>query len=314
MIYSLSFLPTNCAIGTCILSCRLSLQNISKAQKTSFKNFVDMVLLLHQVSPLKNCRTIVDLKLDTCIIGFQVPESSCLRNLKLLHLSSITFLDTDSFGTFFYACPLLQELTVSTCKWPTPTDSDCHLCLSSRKLIHLTIISFKGRIEVDAPNLAYLEYCSRGLDVALSLKKSDCLVTACLKVPFTENSALIQLAPALIKVIQYAKELQLLDGVGQYLTRAEDNQIRSFPNLVKFYIGRCSYDTWKFVTYWLTNLHRLETLIFKQGVVKSGSRKKEWHPMLPFSSRVNVIEIHNFVGKVTELVILKHFLGNAKVP
>ncbi|XP_074304148.1 F-box/LRR-repeat protein At2g42720-like [Silene latifolia] len=260
------------------------------------------------------CQTIVELKI-CCIKGFRVPNSIHLPSLKILRLTSKNFSDRDSLGKFVSTCSLLQELIVDQCEWHV--DSDRHVCLSSQSVKHLTIIYCKDRFEVDAPNLVYLQYYStEDVDVALSLKSADRLVEANLEFSFTDNSDLIQLGLALIKAVYHVKELYLRGDAIQFLTRTEDDQIPLYPNLVKLYLGLCTYDTWKYVTYWLANLPRLETLIFYQGLVDVYSRAEKWPSniaLIPFSSRVKVIEACSFNGTTTELVILKYLLKNARI-
>ncbi|KAH9608704.1 hypothetical protein KSS87_013979 [Heliosperma pusillum] len=102
----------------------------------------------------------------------------------------------------------------------------------------------------------------------------------------------------------------------QYLTRSEDDHIPSYPNLVEFELGRCSYDAWKCIAQWLAKSPRLEKLIFGQGLVKAVSKEEKWPSnvaLIPFTSRVKVIEVYNFRGYTTELVLLKYLLKNTKV-
>ncbi|KAK9706139.1 hypothetical protein RND81_07G106300 [Saponaria officinalis] len=260
---------------------------------------------------LFSCQTIVELKLSN-IERFRVPESIALPNLKILHLYAMIFMDTDSFHKLVSACSLLEELEVIRCKWPM--DLDYHLRLSSRELKRLKIKCCEDQFQVDAPNLAYLEYYTIYADAALSLKNTDRLLTAILEFPLIKDSISNQLDVALIKAVCHVKELHLLGEALPYLTCLADDQIPSYLNLVKLHLGRCSYNTWKYVTYWLANSPQLETLIFEKGVVST--REDEWPPnvaLVSFSSRVKGIEVCHFRGFKTELVLLKYLLGNAEV-
>ena len=47
----------------------------------------------------------------------KVPSSVCFSGLKILHLSSVTFLDDQSCQQLFSGCPVLQELVLYECVW-----------------------------------------------------------------------------------------------------------------------------------------------------------------------------------------------------
>ncbi|KAH9605030.1 hypothetical protein KSS87_019995 [Heliosperma pusillum] len=188
--HMLSFLPTRHAVRTSILSTRWrylytfttilsfddapcfdDLEDYEIIEDNSeiiaatrrFKEFVDKVLELHQVSRIKKfslicegnydnldldrwvsnalqkgvqelhingigclpdgvfmCGTLVSLKIkcfEFKTIQIQIPLSTLLPKLKILHLHRIMFFDVNSMERLLSSCELLEELTLKCCKY-----------------------------------------------------------------------------------------------------------------------------------------------------------------------------------------------------
>ncbi|KAK9677728.1 hypothetical protein RND81_11G162700 [Saponaria officinalis] len=259
---------------------------------------------------LFSSQKLVKLKLTSISDEIQVPKSINLPNLKILHLNYINFPCADSFLRLISASSLLQELEVVHCEWPR--DFINQFCFSS-ELKRLTMNSCWGYLEVDAPNLAYLYFSTDEDHIALSLRNADCFLTAILDLPFIDVDSM---ALRLIKAVGHAKELHLLGDISKHLTYFEDDDIPSYPNMVNLRLGYCTLDTWKYLMHWLVNSPQLETLIFEQGLLTFSMETDEWPKdveLVPFSSRVKVIEAYDFRGHKTELVLLKYLLANAEV-
>ncbi|XP_074271582.1 putative F-box/LRR-repeat protein At3g58880 [Silene latifolia] len=139
----------------------------------------------HQTDSMPNhdsflmCETLVSLKMlrhrCSCSHDYykiEIPLSTSLPKFKILYLYHIIFFDFESIERLFSSCGLLEELSLRYCK----CDIDGHAIHYTGILKELTVecCSFLlGTFEIDAPNLAYLDYRSNiGVRIVPSRKTS----------------------------------------------------------------------------------------------------------------------------------------------
>ncbi|KAK9706667.1 hypothetical protein RND81_07G143300 [Saponaria officinalis] len=311
----LSFLPTRCAVSTSILSTRwrylftlttcLSFDDapflghrygngiIEACPATRrFKEFVDKVLGLHRISPIKKlslqCRGIYDYSdlnrwVSTAVqkgvqelhfkLAGRVNPAWLLPKLKILHLERILFFDFNSMERLFSICELLEELTLKYCL----CDKRGHATLRTGVLKVLTIdeCSFvQGTFEIDAPNLVYLTFCSNtGVKIVPSWKDSCSLVKAeltfrhCTDYSFYTNNDPAGYDRELLRAAAY-KTTKLsfeMESFQILLKLGDSEQMPDFHSLSRLHLDSCTADSWKYVTSLLNKSPRLETVIFDPG-------------------------------------------------
>ncbi|XP_074305353.1 F-box protein At4g22280-like isoform X2 [Silene latifolia] len=226
------------------------------------------------------CETLVRLNfkrkgyVHNCI---EIPLSPRLPKLKILHLGNIIFFDFNSMERLFSSCELLQKLTLECCQCGT----DGHATYRTGLLKVLTIrrCSFdRGTFEIDAPNLAHLEYSlNTGVKIVPSWKNSC--------------SAYDDL-DAKVDLPKYEHEL---------LTAATSKatQLR-----FKMYTLECFLDCPNCSDYYTS-----ENCCSECGQC---SLLPSDIPQVPFSCHIQVIEVHKFCGHDSaSRSLMEHLLTNA---
>ncbi|XP_074305360.1 F-box/LRR-repeat protein At3g59190-like [Silene latifolia] len=395
----ISFLPTTCAVKTSILSKRwrylftlttcLSFDDKRYPMKNErtefvrrFKEYVDNVLKLHQMSPIKKfslvchanyhdsdlnrwftyalqkgveefhykldqtdcvpnhdgfftCETLMSLKMmgprDREYYKIEIPLSTSLPKLKILHLDHIIFFDFESIERLFSGCELLEELALKYCN----CDIDGHAihCTGILKVLTIEDCRFLlGTFEIDAPNLAYLNYSSNiGVRIVPSWKNSCSFKEAKLTFNCSADSGTnedsLEFDHELIKAAAYkAVELRLeKDSVELLLTPDDGEQMPEFHSLSTLYLGDCPYNEWKYVTCLLEKCPQLEDVCFDSGLHCCQCCKYRCPDncydslsysdinLVPFSCHVKMIEVFSFCGHRCSLSLIGHLLRSASV-
>ncbi|XP_074273509.1 F-box protein At4g22280-like isoform X1 [Silene latifolia] len=398
----ISFLPTTCAVKASILSkrwrylftltnClsfddkRCPMKNERKEFVRRFKEYVDNVLKLHQMAPIKKfslvchanyhdsdlnrwfsyalqkgveelhykldqtdcvpnhdgfftCETLMSLKMmgppDHECYEIEIPLSTSLPKLKILHLEHILFFDFESMKRLFSSCELLEELVLNYCYG----DIDGHAIHCTRILKALTIKDCRfllGTIEIDAPNLAYLNYSSNiGVRIVPSWKNSCSFEKA--KLTFNCSEAEDSDSDTNVNLLEYDRELLIAaaskvvelrletDSVQVLLTPDEDDeQMPEFHSLSILYLEDFPYYAWEYVTCLLEKSPKLELLTFESGLhccqcsdfycpdnCYDSLPSSDIH-LLPFSCHVGKIEVLKFCGHKGPLSLMGHLLRNA---
>ncbi|XP_074273914.1 F-box/LRR-repeat protein At3g59190-like [Silene latifolia] len=126
------------------------------------------------------CETLVNLKVEGYFLyhNMQIPLSSWLPSLKILHLNLVRFIDDHSFERLLSSCEFLEELTLDFCV--LYTKDHVTISLGQLKVLKITHCYVrKGFFEIEAPKLAYLTYYSIvGVKIVPLWKYSCSLVKA----------------------------------------------------------------------------------------------------------------------------------------
>ncbi|CAO2822705.1 unnamed protein product [Amaranthus hypochondriacus] len=245
---------------------------------------------------LFNSKTLVVLQIEFLthqvepFLPLEVPTSISLPSLKSLHLKYIKFCDSKSGKRFFSGCLSLEELTLENCRMERKEAWDS---MHSNTLKKFTVIDmiYEEWIDIDASSLAYLTIINPGDYGASSMD---------------------QLASALVTRIHSVTHLSLL---GETLMERYCG-LPIFPNVAWLELGRFDFDAWEHFFYLLDNSPRLETIIFREGLLQDmryvigfeeelgGEASNSWH--------AGFIEVYKFTGNENEMGLLKLFLHNAK--
>ncbi|XP_074305295.1 putative FBD-associated F-box protein At5g56440 isoform X1 [Silene latifolia] len=282
---------------------------------------LNLYISYQQIS-LPNCilcsQNLVALQINSVIhkVDLKVPMLVCLPSLRVCKLCKVTFLDAESIKRFFVGCPQLKELILLHCQLAAD-----HFQISALALEKLTVYLCRGHMEIDAPNLASLSYLCTCSDVMTLLLKKSCSPST-VHVGFHSyefHGPLSQHVLNLIIGAQNARELILTLNAPKLLIRLDDNQIPTYSKLESLHLDFCCKDTWKYVTFWLANSPQLETIVFNMGLLHAATcgteQEHKWRPSMelaPFSSNVKIIEVHQFKGGKTELLLLNYLLENAR--
>ncbi|XP_074273904.1 F-box protein At4g22280-like isoform X1 [Silene latifolia] len=392
----LSFLPTKFAVSTSILSMRwrhlftlttcLSFEDeifygprkknerIKAARR--FREFIDKVLELHQISPIKKfslvcrgprgtydnsdlnrwvstalkkgvqelhyefsnmidcmpdgfftCETLVRLNFKRKDSGYnciKIPLSARLPKLKILHLYNIIFFDFNSMERLFSSCELLQKLTLEYCR--CGTDGHATHRTGLLKVLAIRHCSFEpGTLEIDAPNLAHLQYClNTGVKIVPSWKNSYNSCSA--YDDFDTNVDPLKYDHELL-IAAASKAIQLrfkMHFVELFFQLDEDEHMPKFPIISSVLVRIRPYYVREYATRLIGKSPQLETVIFESCFLDCRNCSKYYTsedcdcnsrlpsdiPHVPFSCQV--IEVHKFCGHDSaSRSLLEHLLTNA---
>ncbi|KAL4619264.1 hypothetical protein ACB092_06G067700 [Castanea dentata] len=224
------------------------------------------------------------LVMDTSVL--KVPSSVCFSGLKILHLSSVTFLDDQSCQLLFSGCPVLQELVLYECVW------------NNINGITISIPTLRRLIIYEDP-LAPLQL----LDTDFLFCNISSLVDA--SVDFTNLSSVPQAVHRAVKLlvgIQGVKSLRISNATfcvyvepfadpGEYTEEKLMDSLQKTPNLESLDIPEGLHpNTCLIGDYWILNSvpHCLRSCL------------KEF-------------SISNFSRKVAEIELLKYLLKSATI-
>ncbi|XP_074271919.1 F-box/LRR-repeat protein At3g59190-like [Silene latifolia] len=268
------------------------------------------------------CKTLVKLEMRLCVHrSIQIPPSSWLPSLKILHLNFVRFGDYHSTERLLSSCEFLEELTLKNCALYTRG----HVTISLGQLKVLIIKNCNvsnGFFEIEAPNLAYLIYDSiAGVKIVPLWKHSCSLVEA--KLHFdchADDSRSLEDHRDILRAAAFkTTELHLRPNSVECLFMIGNmEQVPDFPSLTRLHLSYFSYDSWKNVKSVLDKSPQLETIVFTADLHDCDRRSSAPPPsesLLPFSCHAKVIdEVNHLCGhERSSLLLLGHFLKNARV-
>ncbi|GKV34439.1 hypothetical protein SLEP1_g42814 [Rubroshorea leprosula] len=267
-------------------------------------------------------KTLVDLKLsytgalnmESGGSGLELPAHVFLPSLKFLHLRNVTFSNVDSWNRLFSNCPVLEDLYFFF------NNGRCKFTITHPKLKMLTLqcapTSRKyGRTEIviNAPNLVYLEYIINDAD-SLTFVNVQSLDEA--DIQFSElHGRQRRYTRVATDVMVAIKNIQTLwiSGPTIRILKLFSVPIPVFHNLTHLTIHQCDTKVNE-LPYLLERCKSLETLVLQDLFFwdpNAWSSVKE--SRFSFTFCLKKIEILIFLGKDSQMEMVKYFLEKARV-
>ncbi|XP_074305351.1 F-box protein At4g22280-like [Silene latifolia] len=270
------------------------------------------------------CETLVNLKMiDRGCNKIEIPLSTSLPKLKILHLGSIKFNDLNFMERLLSRCECLQKLTLEYCRCYTDGGHATHRT-GILKVLTIRNCSFeRGTFEIDAPNLTYLKYSSNiGVKMVPSWKN---LRSGYDDFDTNEGSPkydheLLNAAACKATKFHFKKH-----AIKLFFQLDEDKHMSDFASLSSVQVNKCPYNAWEYVTSLMDKSPQLETVVFESCFLGCSycayyddlddcqcNSQSPNIPLVPFSCHVQVIEVHNFCGLDPDSwSFMEHLLTNA---
>ncbi|XP_074340401.1 F-box/FBD/LRR-repeat protein At4g26340-like isoform X1 [Apium graveolens] len=269
---------------------------------------------------LFTCKTLTTLKLSGGSV-LNLPTRVCLPVLKILHLSSVIYVDDASIQKLISGCPVLEDLDIERHEW----DGVRVINITSPTLKRFSMQFFlygyiercSYKISVSAPSLVYLKLADN-MAVEYSLYDMPSLVEAQIGIYNDDSSRSLEL----LEEVTHVRVLQLSGKILEFIESDEDYEIPMFHNVARLELGANKQAGWDLLAELLESTPNLEVLVFPRGLVKRRSGKKPYFEFgwytpesvpgcLVFS--LETIIIHEFFGKKCEMDLVEYLLANAKV-
>ncbi|KAL7129579.1 hypothetical protein ABFS83_13G077100 [Erythranthe nasuta] len=272
---------------------------------------------------LFTCKTLVDLKLESCgVIPMRV--AVCLPRLKKLHLLFVRYEADESIPHLLSGCPVLEDLRIEL----YPSIVYCHVSSPTVKRLVLNFIEAScggraDRLVINTPSVEYLEirdYFTEHIECGAaltSLTEAD--------ICFEDDSYVKQnyfyYSQSLLKYFDTLRNVECLkldvSDCPEIIDSVLSAWTTSFRNLTKLNLKADCRVLAKF----LENADNLETLRFfeeyNDDEERSEERKgwKEPPQQVPacLLSRLRIVKLVNIRGEKHEFEIIKYILRNAKV-
>ncbi|OVA09209.1 F-box domain [Macleaya cordata] len=263
--------------------------------------------------------TILELKMDVEYV-LHLPQSISFPRLKILRLTDITFMDENLTQQLFSNCPVLEELSISSCLWINMKV----LCIlaPALKCLFFNSPSEDGsdtldncEVKIYAPSLLSLRYYE-GVATNYFLHSFSSLVNADIDLMFLDDSLLTRVkigysASKLLGGLSNVKHLTLSGDTFKALSFAYDTLINlpTFYNLVHLEVGSmfpCS--TNRTLLEFLHIVPNLESLLFTDGFnqgIYDGDDGWAINLMAPcLLLHLKSVEIRQFSGHSRELSVI----------
>ncbi|XVF56955.1 hypothetical protein PTKIN_Ptkin06aG0162700 [Pterospermum kingtungense] len=339
LTHILSFLPTKCAVRTCILSTRwkylytsvtsLDFDDYYHVSSDVFMNFVDKVLFSLDTTYIESFRLVCD-GVEEDAYAYRICgwiSFALQRHVQELHLHIMSgrgevpsdFVDGDSIRRLVSGCLVLEELAIVY----FPSQDVSEINISSPSLKRLTMKcdidcdagpdgpDVYPNIVIDAPSLVNLEFTSVLAGSCLIVNLHS-LVKADLKDLFDFEGFSLQFATNLLKGISNIQSLSVSPDFLMLFTLC-DKPLTVFSNLVCVEIGVDDsddlYEDFE-MTDFLESSPNLEILIFAEGIFESVTLNPSKRVPPCLLSHLKVIEIYSFGGQMKPV---EYFLKNASV-
>ncbi|TXG58974.1 hypothetical protein EZV62_016803 [Acer yangbiense] len=300
-----------------------------KVRKLNIRvNDVLGMLVVRLPQSILTCNTLVELCM-LCDFVFDIPDSStCFPSLKLLHINLINP-DYDLLKKLFRSCPVLEDLSIHWDCVENPLTFDIIMPTLKRLTICLYLDSghFVGvsllKFVLTACNLEYL------------IIEDDALVNFVVKGRPLVNEVSLDVGVAyyykfevshdeanrvmkLLRGVNYTKILSLTSITMNSLNLGFDDDMPTFPNLIRLEICIEARFGWKLLPHFLNSSSNLEVLILKMDYDQEYSLEEfvEFElESVPSCLRLHVktIEIRNMTRDEDELDVISYMLKNSKV-
>ncbi|KAL8105214.1 hypothetical protein AgCh_029127 [Apium graveolens] len=223
---------------------------------------------------LFTCKTLTTLKLSGGSV-LNLPTRVCLPVLKILHLSSVIYVDDASIQKLISGCPVLEDLDIERHEW----DGVRVINITSPTLKRFSMQFFlygyiercSYKISVSAPSLVYLKLADN-MAVEYSLYDMPSLVEAQIGIYNDDSSRSLEL----LEEVTHVRVLQLSGKILEFIESDEDYEIPMFHNVARLELGANKQAGWDLLAELLESTPNLEVLVFPRGLVKRRSGKKPY--------------------------------------
>ncbi|KAK0585371.1 hypothetical protein LWI29_027543 [Acer saccharum] len=276
------------------------------------------------------CNTLVELYMLSDFV-FDIPDSTmCFPSLKLLFIN-FTNPDYDLLQKLFHSCPVLEDLSIFGDLVVAPLTFDIMVPTLRRLTIwlYLNWLYFEGvsqkKVEVTASNLEYLvirddllvNFVVNGrpllnevsLNVGVDISQLDEF-----EVSHDEANRVMKL----LRGVNYTKILSLTSSTMNSLNLGFDDNMPTFPNLIRLEMCIEARFGWKLFPHFLNSSSNLEVLILKMDCNQEYCEEEfvEFESeSVPSCLRLHVktVEIRNMTGDEDELEVISYMLKNSEV-
>ncbi|KAK3227505.1 hypothetical protein Dsin_007367 [Dipteronia sinensis] len=284
------------------------------------------------------CNTLVELCMLSDFV-FHIPDSTtCFPSLKLLYIN-LTYQDYDRLQKLFRCCPVLEDLSICGELVEAPLTFDIMMPTLKRLTIcldmDLDLDFFEGvplhKFVVTASNLEYLiiqdellvnfvvngrpllNEVSLDVGVDISLIK-DCPDFHEFEVSHDEANRIMKL----LRGVNYTKILSLTTNTMNSLNLGFDDNMPTFPNLIRLEMCIEARFGWNLLPYFLNRSSNLEVLILEMDYSQAYSAEEfvEFESeSVPSCLRLHVkkIVIRNIMGNIDQLYVISYMLKNSEV-
>ncbi|TXG59259.1 hypothetical protein EZV62_013832 [Acer yangbiense] len=282
------------------------------------------------------CNTLVELRMLSDFV-FDIPDSTtCFPSLKLLQIA-FQKPDYDLLQKLFRSCPVLEVLSISVSVnlvgdenvWMFDIMMPTLKRLTIRLYLNLGYLEgvYKHKFVVTASNLKYLvieddlllNFVVNGrpllneVSLDVRLVKSYFILDG-FEVSHDEANRVMKL----LRGVNYTKILSLTSNTTNSLNLGFDDNMPTFPNLIRLETCIDARFGWKLLPHFLNSSSNLEILILKMVYNQEYSPEE----FIQFESEsvpsclrlhLKMIEIRNMEGYKDELEVISYMLKNSEV-
>ncbi|KAK0583881.1 hypothetical protein LWI29_004430 [Acer saccharum] len=283
------------------------------------------------------CKTLVKLRLESLHNDFflDIPDFKCFPSLKILHIS-IAFPDASLMQKLFSSCPVLEDLSIHASYLYLGYLLMFDICVPTLKRLNIRhdvdFSDFEGISEhkyvITARNLEYL--CIQdGSLTSVVVNERPLLNEVNLNVgvyslliddhEFEVSRDEANRVMELLRGINLTKILSLASCSMDALGLAFDDDMPTFPNLIRLELNIEARFGWKLLPYFLESSPNLEVLILEMDYLLTEYIPEDF---VNFESKnvpsclklhVKTIEIKNMMGEEDELQVVSYMLRNCVV-
>ncbi|KAL3651742.1 hypothetical protein CASFOL_004744 [Castilleja foliolosa] len=267
---------------------------------------------------LFTCKSLVDLSLLFCNIGFSSIGDVSFPNLKRLLLCYIVYESNESLPHLLSGCPVLEELVVQNIM-----DRDLSCCDISSPTIKRLSISFPlddsrccytySKVRINAPGLRYIEVYDCSYD-EITFFPMPSLIEADVHFDIysldVDHYAYTRCVLEFIDSLSNVKCLKLSGDSEEFLELEMAAPYARFDNLIRLEMAA----DWRFIPKFLKSADRLEVLI----IHKVAEELQNWTEPIEkqhvcLLSSLRMVTIDEFGCTEQELNMVRYLLRNAQV-
>ncbi|KAL5742360.1 hypothetical protein ACOSP7_029092 [Xanthoceras sorbifolium] len=292
--------------------------------------------LIRLPQSILTCKSLVKLRLDSDFF-FDIPDSMCFPSLKILHITMV-HPDANLMQKLFSSCRVLEDLSI--CSSDIDFNDylltfDIRVPTLKRLNIQQDLIKYfsggvrfggvsKHKYVITARNLEYLciqddTLASVVVNERPLLNVVDLTVGASCWLEREVSRGEAKRVMELLKGINLTKILSLAPSTMEYLGLAFDDNMPTFPNLIRLELSIEGHFGWKLLPNFLERSPNLEVLIIKMDYLRASvpedfvNLESDNVPSC-LKLRVKKIEIRDMFGlEDDELEAVRYILRNCEV-